>query len=273
MIYKKILLLYKDRQSLARLSRTLENVGHKVFDVDDTSKAIELLREESAEMVIASDEFRNPDVFELCQLIKEDDNLLHRSTKFLVISSKETPQAKKKANEAKVDELIPEPFTLPILVDRINSLLSAENHQAPGTELSGSIAQTGLVDILQLIEFSAKNGVLTVSSGMRRGTMTFAMGQLIKARVGKIHDEAAVYEMLSWKEGDFFFQALDMPENEADTGVTPLASVSSLVLEWARFKDEGKGKPTSAPQEYGAKEPALNLLFSMASWLDYLREK
>lgn len=273
MIYKKLLLVHRGRRSLERLGRTLENVGHQVMVVEDASLALDFLGSENVEMIIASDNLREPDVFEFCRIIRGEDYPLLSKTRFVIISQREMPQSKRKALDAGVDEYVSESYTLPALVDRINVLLSEESRYTAPIDLSGAISQSGLVDVLQLIEFSAKSGVLTVTSGMRRGTMAFSFGQLIKARVGNTHNEAAVYEMLSWREGEFSFQAIDKIVDELEENPLPLASVSSLVLEWARYKDEGKGKPREVPQEFAETRAPHNWASSLNTWLGYLRDK
>jgi hypothetical protein len=155
-------------------------------------------------------------------------------------------------------------------MERINELLYDEE---AGRDLAGSIAQSGLIDVLQLLEFSAKSGVLNVNSGNREGNMTFSEGRLIDAHAQEKSGEAAVYEMLSWKRGEFSFQAREIANDKP-----VLASISSLVLEWARASDEGGPTPTQAPptiEEEAKKkdDKARNWASELNDWLGYLRDK
>jgi len=292
MIYHSILLVHQDSKPMEKLSRTLEHVGHKVGVVHTAEDALNSFEKEQPTMIIASDDLNQPDVFELCTRVKNRNGAIPNTTRFLVLVKKESNKSRQQAIKCGADEYLTETDTLPALVERINSMLS-NGKATDSSDLSGSIAHSGLIDILQLIEFSAKNGVLTVSSGMRQGSMTFCEGQLISADANEKHKEQAVYEMLSWEDGEFVFQT-----QKVDNSKTRLAPISSLVLEWARVKDESsrssvsskpepqiKAQPEVVKEEFvpetvddsetdtEAEEPGPhNWASRLNSWLGYLRE-
>jgi len=281
MIYRNVLVVHRGRTSLKRLSHTLENVGHKVSVASSAKDAMQALKKTRPHIIIAGDDLKEPDVYEFCRRLKKEPPSDTNGVKVMIVAKRETKKAHEKAIECGADDYVAEPFTLPALLERVNIILSrsAPSAATQQTELSGPIAQSGLIDILQLLEFSAKSGVLTVTAGIRHGTMTFSEGRLIAARMDEKRDEAAVYEMLSWEEGEFKFQTQDIPgENGA------LASISSLVLEWARTKDEkSRSSAPAPPKEQEEKEnheeieevpyDPRNWASELNAWLGYLREK
>ena len=284
MTYHNILLVHHNSNPMDKLGRTLEHVGHKIEIVHSGEEALDFFTKEHPMLVIASDDIHNPDVFELCEQMKNSNGATPHGVKFLILSRRETLKSRQLAIKCGADEYLAESATLPSLVERINDFLK-NGYTTEASDLSGSIAHTGLIDILQLIEFSAKNGVLSVTSGMRLGRMSFSDGRLVSAQTNDRQKEAAVYEMLSWEEGDFEFHNQPVEEK------TNLAPISSLVLEWARAKDEGLPSPKTAPQIEGTarshatnsepqdqedrdeKPDPENWASSLNAWLGYLREK
>ncbi|MBN2379661.1 response regulator [candidate division WOR-3 bacterium] len=285
MIYHNILLIHESSKSMEKLSRTLEHVGHHVEVVHSAEDALKVIEDTHPEMIIASDDIRQPDVFDLCSTIKSKNGKSPQGSRFLILVRRETLKSRQQAEKSGADAYISEESTLPALVERINNLL--KNGESPeASDLSGSIAHSGLIDILQLIEFSAKNGVLSVTSGMRHGEMTFSEGQLVSAKSNEKQKEAAVYEMLSWDEGEFEFHAQTITDAK-----TRLAPISSLVLEWARVKDEEGRLPDAPPKIEEPQKPdevaqpledeteeeeethPQNWASRLNAWLGYLREK
>ncbi|MBD3286049.1 DUF4388 domain-containing protein [candidate division WOR-3 bacterium] len=292
MIYHNILLVHKASEQMDKLSRTLSNVGHNIEVTHSARDALQKAKKEKPTVIIASDDLSGPDVFEFCTEIKNKNGSSPYNSRFLILVKRESAKTRDQAIKCGADEYLTATATLPVLVERINAFLKDDTDTA-ASDLSGSIAHSGLIDILQLIEFSAKNGVLNVSSGMRQGNMTFCEGQLISANTNDKHKEAAVYEMLSWEEGEFIFKT-----QPVDNTKSRLAPISSLVLEWARVKDESSKSaqpPASEPRietppevtknepvpetadesdtETESEEPGPhNWASRLNSWLGYLRE-
>lgn len=259
MTFKKILMVHKKNAVLERLGRTLENLGHSIVTAEEGKTALERYAKEHPQAVIASTDIADLGIFELCREIKRNPT---QTTRIMVIAREEDRGVRTRLTEAGADELLSERCTLPVLVEHINELLYSANGTQP-KDLAGSIAGSGLIDVLQLIELSAKSGVLHVTTGTRNGAMTLSYGQLLEANTEKSKDEEAVYEMLSWQEGEFSFQT-----QEVEASKPILASISSLVLEWARTSDEDLGLPEAPLREYGKED---SLASSLAEWLVYLR--
>ena len=263
MNYRNILLVHRASEPLRRLSRTLENVGHKVKVANSAAEALQLIAEETPQMIIASDDIREPDVYEFCQYIKD---LNINGTQLMLVVKKAKSKSREKALECGANDYLTESCTLPVLVERVNELLYKDRDVTK--DLTGSLAQSGLIDVLQLLEFSAKSGLLTVKSRDRSGSMIFSEGRLVEACTEESREEAAVYEMLSWERGEFSFEA-----KEIAGGKPMLASLSSLVLEWARARDEGGPLPITPPEIYDEKETVQNWASSLNAWLGYLKEQ
>lgn len=99
--------------------------------------------------------------------------------------------------------------------------------------LHGSLADISLPDVIQLVSVSGKTGVFTLSSEGVDGKIFLRDGQIIDAAAGKLSGELAVYEMATWRKGQFIFTA-----NIESERVTVTKSNTNLMMEAARRLDE-----------------------------------
>jgi len=99
--------------------------------------------------------------------------------------------------------------------------------------LQGSLADIALPDVIQLVSVSSKTGVFTLSGDGVDGKIFIKDGQITDAAAGKLSGEYAVYEMATWRKGQFIFTA-----NVESDRVTVNKSNTSLMMEAARRLDE-----------------------------------
>jgi len=99
--------------------------------------------------------------------------------------------------------------------------------------LQGSLADISLPDVIQLVSVSGKTGVFTISGEGADGKIYLKEGQIVDAAAGKLAGDLAVYEMATWRKGQFIFTANVAPER-----VTVTKSNTSLMMEAARRIDE-----------------------------------
>lgn len=99
--------------------------------------------------------------------------------------------------------------------------------------LQGSLADIALPDVIQLVSVSGKTGVFTLSGEGADGKIFLRDGQITDAVAGRLRGEYAVYEMATWRRGQFIFTA-----NVESDQVTINKSNTSLMMEAARRMDE-----------------------------------
>jgi hypothetical protein len=99
--------------------------------------------------------------------------------------------------------------------------------------LQGSLADIALPDVIQLVSVSGKTGVFTLSGDGVDGKIFLKDGQITDGSTGRLRGEYAVYEMSTWRKGQFIFTA-----NVESDQVTVHKSNTSLMMEAARRLDE-----------------------------------
>ena len=117
---------------------------------------------------------------------------------------------------------------------------SASGSAAAKARFTGSLADMGLVDLLQTIDNSKKSGVLYVTSGTQRGAIYFREGNLVDAELGPLRGERAVYRALIWSEGSFEIDFRDVRREDVIHTSTQGVLMEGMrrVDEWGRLLEQ-----------------------------------
>lgn len=102
-------------------------------------------------------------------------------------------------------------------------------------ELRGNLKDFSLPDIIQLVGFGRKTGVLRVFCDAEGAALYFDQGHVVHAERGEVAGEEAVYDLFRLPEGEFRFHA-DIPAPHRTITMDP----TNLVMEAARLLDESQ---------------------------------
>lgn len=115
--------------------------------------------------------------------------------------------------------------------------------------ISGSLSDVSLVELLQLMLWGQKTGVITVFWRGTSGRLFVQEGQVVHASFAGEQGEPAAYRLLSRDGGSFTWES-----GPAACPTTIETSTQNLLLETARLMDEGdeaanapKVEPIRAP--------------------------
>src|SRR5205823_1741569 len=108
---------------------------------------------------------------------------------------------------------------------------------------TGRLEETGLPNLLQMMNLLNKNGVLLVKEdGGPEGEMQLRDGELFHARLGAVEGRKAVARMIGWNKGNFSF------ESKTIDGRRSIEERSdALLLDAIRQLDELKALGKSVP--------------------------
>jgi hypothetical protein len=115
----------------------------------------------------------------------------------------------------------------------------------PGS-FSGEIGSVTVPEVFQLLELSAKTGILSIRGDGERGEAVFSSGRVIHAiaRSAGLAGEPAALTLIRIEKGNFRFTAM---RKISSVRPTILRGTSSLLLEAARRSDEAaRGQATDA---------------------------
>jgi hypothetical protein len=108
------------------------------------------------------------------------------------------------------------------------------DEEARRSGIRGPLEELGAVSLLQMFAALARQGTLTVTSGVEEGIVSFADGQLASAQVGPVGGVKALARIFGWREGFFEFRA----SIDAGAGDAPAGPMEGAILEALRLLDE-----------------------------------
>lgn len=111
-------------------------------------------------------------------------------------------------------------------------------------ELRGNLRDFSLPDIIQLVGFGRKTGVLRVDCGEGGAALFFDEGAVVHAEFKDLQGEAAVYALFHAGEGEFQFQK-EIPSPDRTIAIDS----TNLLMEAARLLDESRRETLSGWDE------------------------
>jgi len=237
---QNLLLVDADQRSLRVLEVSLRKAGYSVTTCADAVTAIEMIGLSRPDMIISDTRLPDVDGFQLVERLRESED--SREIPFMFLSSDGSVESKVKGLELGVQDYLTKPIYIKEIITRVN--LELQRRQRVGlerksvetkTRFSGSLADMGLVDLLQTIDISRKSGVLHLTSPMgQRGAIYFDVGGLKHAELGKLRGEWALYRSLVWNEGNFELEFRPVRLEEETISM----STQGLLMEGMRRLDE-----------------------------------
>lgn len=118
---KKILIADDEPDFVELISMRLEVNGFEVVAAKDGQEAIDKTKKEKPDLLILDLMMPKLDGFEVCRMLKFDDNF--KNLPIIVLSALDQQQDREKAIEAGADEYFIKPFDLSLLLTKIKNLI------------------------------------------------------------------------------------------------------------------------------------------------------
>lgn len=242
MAKKNLLLVDADPRSLRVLEVSLRKAGYNVASCGDAEQALEMVELSRPDLILSDTRLPGMDGFDFVERLREQDDMAN--VPFMFLSSDGSVESKVRGLELGVEDYLTKPIYIKEIITRVNLELSRRQREVVKTEstskeeaktrFSGSLADMGMVDLMQTIEISRKSGVAYLSSEGRRGAIYFDEGRLVDAELGRLRGERAVYRFLVWNEGafDIEFRPIRVARQ------TIQGSTQGLLMEGMRRVDE-----------------------------------
>jgi DNA-binding response OmpR family regulator len=166
-----------------------------------------------------------------------------RDLTWVILTARSDRLTAQRAFELGVDDFVSKPASADIFAAKVRQLIERRAGQAgaangPRGGVSGSLAEMGLPDMVQILWHGRKTCNLRVQVRSSSGEIHFADGQIVNARWEQQWGEDAFYRMLALTEGDFRLDPSFEP-----TARSINASPEALLLEGMRRLDEGTLHP------------------------------
>jgi len=231
-----LLLVDGDAKSLRVMEVSLKKAGFSVTTAIHGKDALEKVQISPPDLVLADTKMPEMDGFELCKTLKSDERFKY--IPFVFLTNQKSVEFKVRGLELGGDDYLTKPIYIKEIVTRVKMILQkAEKERIEKRETTkggfgGSLADMGVVDLVQTFEIGRKTGTISIQ-GERVGAIYFKEGRVIDAELGRLKGENAFYRMLNTFEGQFEvqFTPLDRPERIE-------VSTQGLLMEGMRRLDE-----------------------------------
>ncbi len=134
-------------------------------------------------------------------------------------------------------------------ISRVIDAVRESGHHSRLGGISGSLADLGLANMLQMFGSSAPQGTLVVERDGEQGWVAFADGQMIGAELGGLSGQAALVAMLRWGEGQFQFEASADPKLIAAAAATPCPLTGAVLSAVCALDEEAHAEAPNGDLE------------------------
>ncbi len=236
MAKQHLLLVDSDAKSLRVMEVSLKKAGFSVTTAVNGKDAVEKVQISPPDLILSDTRMPEMDGFELCKALKSDDRF--RPIPFVFLTNQKSVEFKVKGLELGGDDYLTKPIYIKEIVTRVRMILQkAEKERLEKRETKsgfvGSLADMGVVDLVQTFEIGRKTGTITIGEGDRVGIVWFRDGRVVDAELARLKGENAFYRLLNTFEGSFEvkFGAVDRPDRIE-------VSTQGLLMEGMRRLDE-----------------------------------
>ncbi len=225
-----VLVVDPDAEESAVLELRLLEEGFDVRVARNVEEALAALNRGAHEVCICETEVSGVSGFDLLVRVRGTPALAAVAWVFLTRDSRKESIAR--GFELAASDYVLKPAPAAVLVAKVRQLIAQRDARHP-RGVSGSLAELGLTDVVQVLAQGRKSGQLRVRSGNDQGEVHFVDGQIVNALWPNMRGEEAFFGLLGLSSGDFSFDPTFKPGARVING-----SVEALMLEGVRRLDE-----------------------------------
>ena len=222
---KRILIVDDEPNVVKSCARILELEGFEVRGVTGGAEAIDLYKSDHFDLALVDLKMPDVDGLQVLAALKEYD----ADTAVVIFTAYGTKENVVEALRLGACEFLEKPLSAKTLVATVRRILERGNSAA----VRGNLRTLSLPSIIQINCRERNRAHLRIRHRGQKGNVFFADGNVVHATLGSQIGEEAIYELLTWEDGDFELEmGVPPPERTITTGW------SGLLLEGMRRIDE-----------------------------------
>jgi CheY-like chemotaxis protein len=234
---KNITVLVVDDNPLVRglMARALEPIC-KVSVAADGADALLQAVDAPPDLIVTDFKMPGLDGRKLYEKLRASEAT--RNTPFIFVASRGDIEDKLRPLVT-AEDFLPKPFFVAELVrlakrvvDRLHLEKLQQRAARPGV-IQGRLEEMGVAELMQSLEMGQKTCRMTVRRHAQDCELYFSAGQCKDAKLGNLQGDPAVFEVVSWNDGEF---EIDFGATSERTTTT--RSTTGLLMEAARLLDE-----------------------------------
>ncbi len=222
---KRVLVVDDEPHVVEACTAMLNMKGFDATGVTSGEEAVALHQEENFDLVLVDLQMPGMSGLEVLREVKA----YKPSTRVIIFTAYGTKETVIEALRLGASEFLEKPLDLHDLVDTVGRVLAERDRSM----VRGNLRTLSLPNIVQVNCTERVQALLHVRYRGQEGLLYFQDGDIVHAELGEKTGNEAVYEMLSWEDGDF---ELEMDAQPPEHTIT--AGWSNLMLEGLRRADE-----------------------------------
>jgi CheY-like chemotaxis protein len=232
----KILVVDDNPTILKLLCQSLEKCG-ELSTANDGADALQKVAEIQPDLIISDYSMPRMDGLELFENLRSREDTSQIPFVFLA-SQKEIDERLQTVGDGVEDYLV-KPFFVQELARQVRHITARlygkkmENLQMRGGTTAGLLSEMSLIDWMQSLEQGRKTCTLVLRSGRETCSLYFNQGQVTHAQCGPLEGDGAVYEVLTWADGEW-----EVDFSKTSSKHTTTMSTQGLMMEGLRLLDE-----------------------------------
>ena len=201
-------LIVEDEAKLARaIALYLMPRGYTVQTAANGAAALESLACRRPDVIVADIMMPVMDGYTLCRRLRSDPTFC--AIPFLFLTAKDEILDRIHGLKVGADDYLPKPCDLEEIDNRIQTLLARVDavRRVPldNIRMSGQLAQTELIDLIQGLEMYQQSGALVLKRNGESGALYFKEGRITGAELGTDGGQEPLFSLLAWKSGTYVF--------------------------------------------------------------------
>jgi DNA-binding response OmpR family regulator len=232
----RIVVADPETRILERLSTALGTAGFHVATATNGMEAIGACLTRAPDVALIERDMPVVDGLHVLQEMGRHAELA--SVPVMMVSANATDLARLQAFQLGAADFIPKPFTVLEVILRARRWARVHSRDTERVVLRGTLGETSLPSLLQLLENEKKTGQLVITRDQLMAWIDFADGSIVRARSSEVDADSrtALFRALDWRHGYF-----ELSAGKPDVGSIELdATVTHLLLEHAQLRDEEK---------------------------------
>lgn len=129
------------------------------------------------------------------------------------------------------------------MIEQIVQDVEVQSTVVEGVNWQGSVAEYGLIDLIQMLETNRRDAELTLSYGEKSGKIYFREGKLINAQFLTLQGLPALKKMLSWPRGHFQTKLAELESQSDEIGLSNQEILMILVEKLLKQEQLFQGLP------------------------------
>ncbi|HSC70935.1 MAG TPA: response regulator, partial [Candidatus Methylomirabilis sp.] len=202
------ILVVDDDSLIRRIMRdTLSTLPADVFEAKEGDEAIKLAKAEHPDLIFLDTMMPGMDGFQIAGALKQDPQTADIPLVF--VSALGTSSHKVRGLDLGAEDYLAKPIDPEELKARVRSILRRTRPSAPVPEVVAPAATGGKLEAMPLptlvrwLEMERRNARLLLTRTGDQGEIDFTDGRISRAAQGPRRGDAAVFQLLTWREGAF----------------------------------------------------------------------